>query len=58
MLPILGSVLLHVPPDVPLVNVIVAPVHTEVAPNIAVGATVTVTFTVAVPQVVAPTEVL
>ena len=58
ILPIPGELLLQVPPEVPLVSVIVASVHTEVAPNIAVGATVTVTFTVAMPQVVAPTAVL
>ena len=57
ILPIPGAVLLHVPPDVPSVNVIVVPVHNEVAPNMAVGATVTVTFVVAVPQTVAPAAV-
>ena len=36
---------LHVPPDVESVNVMLAPVQTELAPEIAAGADVAVTVT-------------
>ncbi len=39
--------LVHVPPDIPFVNVIVDPAHTEPGPPMIVGAKFTVTIIVA-----------
>jgi len=40
-------VLLHVPPDVPSVNVVVLPAQTEVVPEIVAGTAFTVTTAIA-----------
>jgi len=48
MLAIVGSLLVHVPPAVGCVNVVVRPSHTDVAPTIGAGAAVTVATTVLV----------
>ena len=44
--------LLHAPPEVPLVNVVVLPMHTESVPPILAGSAYTVTILVAAQPVV------